>query len=78
MSPRLPRDIPKSDVLSAMTKFGFHIDREAEHIALKRKTASGTELMILPNHRRIKLSTLLHACRRCGISSLDLEKALRP
>ena len=52
-------------VLGAFGKLGFQVVREAEHIALKRSNADRTETpMTIPNHRRIKGSTLrryLHA-----------------
>ena len=76
MSPRLPRDLPKADVLRALSKLGFHVDREREHIGLKRSQDGVTAMIIIPNHRRIKLATLLTACARAGISRSEVLIAL--
>jgi hypothetical protein len=76
LTPRFPRDLAKSDVLRALAKLGFTVDREHEHIGLKRTVASSTTLLIIPNHKRIKMATLLTACARAGISRNEVLHAL--
>jgi hypothetical protein len=76
MNPRFPRDLAKKDVIRALANLGFAIDREREHIALVRPSESGSTLLILPNHRRIKMVTLLNACSRAGIAREDILRAL--
>jgi hypothetical protein len=77
MTPRLARDIPKADALRALKQLGYLLDREQEHLALVKVNANGRQVMILPNHKRIKLSTLLTACHRAGIARQSLLDALK-
>ena len=76
MTPRFPRYLAKADVLRALGALGFAVDREHEHIGLKRVSDSGTTLLIIPNHKRIKMATLLTACARAGISRRDVLSVL--
>jgi len=65
---RFPGDAPKRRVLKALGKLRFVVVREAEHIALRRDNPDGTSTpMTLPNHRKIKATTLRTACRQAGI-----------
>ena len=66
--PRFPVDAPKQRVLQAMSKLGFEVIREAEHIALRRENPDGSITpMTIPNHRTIKGSTLRSICTQAGI-----------
>jgi hypothetical protein len=63
-----PTTAPKRRVLKTLEELGFHIVREAEHIALRRDNADGsTTPMTIPNHRTIKGSTLRRICTQGGI-----------
>ncbi len=43
--------------------------REGSHIAMLRKNQDGTKTpLTLPNHKRIKGSTLRHICSQVGIN----------
>jgi hypothetical protein len=74
--PRFPVDAPKAKVIRAFEALDFHIDREREHILMRRERFAGkSETLTLPNHLRIKGSTLQNACRQAGIPRADFLKA---
>lgn len=57
-------DIKQKDAIKAFESFGFQVVKNAEHI--KMKNSAGVSLSI-PNHKRIKGSTLSNVCRNGGI-----------
>jgi len=73
---KFPVDAPKRQVLRAFKKLGFHIVREAEHIALRRENPDGSVTpMTIPNHRTIKGSTLRMICTQAGIPRAEFLDA---
>ena len=67
--PKFPVDAPKRKVVKALEILGFYIVREKEHISLKRKNTDGTKTpLTMPNHIKIKTSTLRTICTQAGIS----------
>lgn len=57
--PRFPADAPLSQVLKTLERLGFRVVREGNHIAMLRENSDGSRTpLTLPNHRRIKGSTL--------------------
>ena len=76
--PRFPVDAPKRRVLKAPERLGFRLVREAEHVAMVRDNADGTRTRLtMPNHPRIKGSTLRTMCTQAGISRADFLDAYR-
>ena len=78
--PKFPVDAPLRKVLRALESLGFRLVREGNHIAMVRENPDGTRTpLTMPNHRRIKGSTLRTILRQSGISReefLDIyEKA---
>ena len=56
---RFPVDAPLPQVIKTLKRLGFHIVREGNRIAMLRENADGSRTpLTLPNHRRIKGSTL--------------------
>lgn len=64
-------DTKKSNAIKAFEKLGFHIVNEREHI--KMRNEQGITLS-LPNHKKIKGSTLTHICRNAGIDKNEFFK----
>ena len=75
---RFPVDAPKIDVIRTLEKLGFHVVREGNHISMVRENSDGSQTpLTMPNHRRIKGSTLRRICTQSGISRADFLAAYR-
>jgi len=63
-----PVDAPKAKVIRSLEALGFRLVREHEHIAMVRENPDGTRTpLTMPNHARIKGSTLRTICSQAGI-----------
>lgn len=72
---KFPVAAPKRKVVRALERL-FRLVREQEHIALARINPDGTETpLTMPNHPRIKGSTLRTICTQAGIPRRDFLKA---
>jgi len=61
---KFPRDAPKRKVIKALESLGFKIVRVGNHISMVRENPDGTKIpLTIPNHERIKGSTLRVICR---------------
>ena len=66
--PRFPVDAPRERVIKSFERLGFHLVRAGNHIAMARENPDGTRtLLTMPNHRRIKSSTLRTILTQAGI-----------
>jgi hypothetical protein len=60
----------------AYARLGFVVVREREHIAMVRENADGTRIpLTMPNHARIKGSTLRMICTQSGIAREEFLQA---
>ena len=67
--PRFPVDAPKRKVIKALKLLGFKMIREKEHISMIRENPDGSKTpLTMPNHLKIKNSTLRLICTQSGIS----------
>ena len=78
--PKFPVDVPIDKVIKTLDKLGFRLIREGNHISMLRENSDGTRTpLTMPNHRRIKGSTLRAILTQSGISRdefLDIYEKL--
>lgn len=73
---RFPVDAPLPEVIKALERLGFQLVREGNHIAMLRENPDGSRTpLTLPNHRRIKGSTLRTILTQAQISRDDFLEA---
>lgn len=67
--PKFPVDAPIRKVIKALERLGFRVVREGNHIAMVRENTDGTRTpLTIPNHSRIKGSTLRTILTQAGIT----------
>ena len=65
---RFPVYAPRDRVITAFEHLGFRLVREGNHMAMLRENPDGTRTpLTMPNHRRIKGSTLRTILTQAGI-----------
>jgi predicted RNA binding protein YcfA (HicA-like mRNA interferase family) len=73
---KFPVDAPVARVKRALELLGFRVVREGNHIAMIRENADGTRTpLTMPNHPRLKSSTLRTILTQAGISRDDFLRA---
>jgi len=65
---RFPVDAPKQKVIRTLEALGFRVVREREHVSMLRTNPDGTRTpLTMPNHPRLKASTLRTICTQAGV-----------
>ncbi len=75
---RFPTDVPIRKVIKAFERLGFRLIREGNHIAMIRENPDGNRTpLTIPNHTRIKGSTLRTILSQAGISREEFLEVYR-
>src|SRR5262245_8597788 len=73
---QVPQGRPQRKVIHTLESLGFRMVREKEHISMIRANADGSNTpLTMPNHSRIKGSTLRSICTQAGITRRDFLAA---
>ena len=73
---KFPVDASKRKVVKTLESLGFRVIREREHISMERENPDGSKTpLTMPNHPKIKASTLRTICTQAGISRDDFLRA---
>jgi len=73
---KFPVDAPKRKVVKALEILGFQTVREKEHISMARENPDGSKTpLTMPNHPKIKASTLRTICIQSGITRNEFLEA---
>ena len=75
---KFPVDAPKRKVVKTLKMLGFQTVRGKEHISMVRENPDGSQIpLTMPNHAKIKASTLRPICTQYGITRDEFLEAYR-
>ena len=75
---KFPVDAPRRKVVKALEVLGFRTVSQKEHISMVRQNPEGDKTpLTMPNHSKIKASTLRTICAQSGISRDDFLSAYK-
>ena len=75
--PRFPKDAPRRKVVRALGELRFEVVREGSHIAMRRTNDDDGSVtpLTMPNHARLKSSTLRAICNQSGVTRAEFLRA---
>jgi len=75
---KFPVDAPRQKVIKALEILGFRVVRQKEHISMVRENSNGSKTpLTMPNHTKIKASTLRTICTQSGITRDEFLEAYK-
>ena len=75
---KFPVDAPKRKVIKTLETLGFRIVNEKEHISMVRENPDGSRTpLTMPNHPKIKASTLRTICTQSAITRNEFLDAYK-
>ncbi len=75
---KFPVDAPRRKVVKVLEILGFQLLREKEHISMVRENPDGSKTpLTMPNHPKIKASTLRTICSQSGITRDEFLEAYK-
>jgi len=75
---KFPVDAPKRKVVKTLEILGFRTIREKEYISMLRENPDGSRTpLTMPNHPKIKASTLRTICTQSGITRDEFLEAYK-
>ena len=75
---KLPVDAPRRKVVKVLEILGFQLLREKEDIPMVRENPDGSKTpLTMPNHPKIKASTLRTICSQSGITRDEFLEAYK-
>jgi predicted RNA binding protein YcfA (HicA-like mRNA interferase family) len=75
---KFPVDASRRKVVKALKILGFQSVREKEHISMVRENPDGSKTpLTMPNHPKIKASTLRTICTQSGITRDEFLEAYK-
>ncbi len=75
---KFPVDAPRQKVVKALEILGFRVVRQKEHISMVRENSNGSKTpLTMPNHTKIKASTLRTICTQSGITRDEFLEAYK-
>ena len=74
--PKFPVDAPLRRVVRTFQALGFVLVRQGAHISMARRNRDGSSTpLTMPNHGRLKASTIRTVCTQSGIGREDFLRA---
>jgi len=72
---KFPVDVHNKKAIKTLEYLGFELVRKGNHLSFIKINNGTVTKLTLPNHTRIKGSTLRSACTQAGINREDFLKA---